>query len=291
MGLSGSKSTTGPSKFAKPYIKAAANEAQSVYDQNKGANAEIATSIQGLLPGVIDKYNAGNPAVKAATDYTTGVLGGQYAQGNPYLEQMIGRTADDVTDRVSGSLGTRGRTGGDAHSAILGRELATAENGMRYQDYSAERDRMAQAAGMAPGLAVADYAGIIPALSVAEAGAELPYAGINSYAGNIGGLLGQYTTTKNKQGIGSALLGAASQAAGAFAASGSDRRLKKNIERVGELEDGLGVYAWDYRHDLGIDLPAGRHTGVMVDEVEKLRPWALGPKINGEYGTVIYGVL
>ena len=55
---------------------------------------------------------------------------------------------------------------------------------------------------------------------------------------------------------------------------------------MGELEDGLGVYRWNYIWDD----PSVRFEGVMADEVEALRPWALGPVING-YATVNYGAL
>lgn len=64
----------------------------------------------------------------------------------------------------------------------------------------------------------------------------------------------------------------------------SDRRLKTNIVRVGEFPDGLGIYRYSYA--LGGD----SRVGVMADEVEALRPWALGPVVDG-YKTVNYGEL
>jgi hypothetical protein len=67
----------------------------------------------------------------------------------------------------------------------------------------------------------------------------------------------------------------------------SDPRVKINIEKVGEFADGLGIYEFDYNRDIDPSLPANRMRGVMADEVEKLRPWALGPTRNG-YRTVNY---
>lgn len=64
----------------------------------------------------------------------------------------------------------------------------------------------------------------------------------------------------------------------------SDRRLKTDIRRIGELHDGLGVYRYRY---LWEDEP---RVGVMADEVADLRPWALGPEIQG-YRTVNYHML
>lgn len=48
----------------------------------------------------------------------------------------------------------------------------------------------------------------------------------------------------------------------------SDRRAKKNIRKIGELEDGLGIYQFEYKHG------GGMQVGVMADEVKVLRPWA-----------------
>lgn len=67
----------------------------------------------------------------------------------------------------------------------------------------------------------------------------------------------------------------------------SDRRVKKNIERVGTLKDGLPLYEYEYAND---NLPKGRKLGVMAQDVAKLRPWALGPVRDG-YMTVNYGAL
>ena len=64
----------------------------------------------------------------------------------------------------------------------------------------------------------------------------------------------------------------------------SDIRLKRDIKKIGEASDGLGIY--EYRYVLNHQ----RHEGVMAQEVEKLRPWALGPEIAG-YKTVNYEAL
>lgn len=91
--------------------------------------------------------------------------------------------------------------------------------------------------------------------------------------------------TKNKGSILGSIMGAASTAAG-VATAFSDRRLKKNIKQIGKLEDGLGIYTWTYIWEPNLIT----HTGVMADEVEKLRPQALGPTILG-FQTVDYSAL
>ena len=49
----------------------------------------------------------------------------------------------------------------------------------------------------------------------------------------------------------------------------SDRRLKENIKQVGELDNGLAVYSFNFR---GNEMT---HIGLMADEVRKIRPEAV----------------
>lgn len=96
-----------------------------------------------------------------------------------------------------------------------------------------------------------------------------------SIVGSAGQVSQSQGKSKEKPGIGGFL---GSLASGVAA---SDRRLKVNIEKLGELYDGLGLYAWNYIWG------GARRIGVMADEVAKFRPWALGPTVEG-YATVNY---
>ncbi|MFC3214625.1 tail fiber domain-containing protein [Novosphingobium panipatense] len=84
------------------------------------------------------------------------------------------------------------------------------------------------------------------------------------------------TKEKSSGSILGQVLGAASTAAG-VAKSFSDRRLKTNIRKVGELADGLGIYTWSYIWEPDDTV----NFGVMADEVQSIRPHALGEPING----------
>jgi hypothetical protein len=99
-----------------------------------------------------------------------------------------------------------------------------------------------------------------------------------------GGLIADAGQYSKGSGSGSEFSGGLGKAIGSIFAS--DRRLKDGIELVGEYPDGLGVYDFRYHWDD----PGTVRTGVMADEVEQLRPWALGPVIGG-YATVDYGRL
>ena len=83
-------------------------------------------------------------------------------------------------------------------------------------------------------------------------------------------------SSSSKPGLGGFIGGLAS-------AIPSDPRLKLDVVRVGENE-GLGVYNYRYVWDA----PGVVRTGYMADEVEALRPDALGPELSGGYRTVNY---
>ena len=211
--MSGGSSKSGSAqKWAKPYATAAAADAQSVYNAAKPGADKITNSIQDLLPDVLKTYQDGNPTLQAAQGYAGNVLGGQYLNGNPYIDQMVSQTGNDVTDRVNSAIGMRGGAGGSSHAGLLARTLAESENALRYQNYAGERQNQQQAMSAAPSMAAADYLGITPLLSTAQLGAELPYVGMNNYSSALSQLM---NGSSQKQGVmGSLLQGAGAIGAG-----------------------------------------------------------------------------
>jgi len=111
-------------------------------------------------------------------------------------------------------------------------------------------------------------------------------SGLSGLGLQAGGLIANTGNTSSSTSTGGSpsTLGSIASTVGGIASIFSDRRLKTAIRKIGEFSDGLGKYSFRYK--------AGgpRYTGVMADEVEKLRPWALGPTVNG-YATVNYGAL
>jgi hypothetical protein len=67
----------------------------------------------------------------------------------------------------------------------------------------------------------------------------------------------------------------------------SDRRLKRNIERLGTRANGLGIYRYGYLWD---DENSANEIGVMADEVAQIVPEALGPVVGG-FATVNYAMI
>lgn len=281
MGKSSKQTTkSGPPKWAKPIIQGAAGQISGVVSGNQGNLDAQAGQIRGFLPGLGEKAFGDNPALGAATGYATDVLGGKYLNSNPYLDGMISQTANDVSDRVNSLFAKSGGSLGTQHAGILTRELANAENQLRFGNYSQERQNQQGAAGLMPRLNASQYAGVMPYLAAQQTAGQLPYAGIGNL-GAIGGLLGGYGTQTQSGGGG----GVGGQIAGGIAAAlpfilgASERRVKTKIEAIGTWDDNpdkLTRYRFAYKWS-----PNDMLEGVMADEVADKRPHALGPIING----------
>lgn len=289
MGFSSSKTTSGPSKQALPYLTSASGAVQGAYDANRGNVSDITDA----LKSTFDAYSPNNPGLTAAGGYAGDVLGGKFLDaGNPYLKGMIDTTNNSVMDRINALFGRNGQTGSSRQIGELGSRLAEAENNLRYADYGAERDRMAQAGSLALGVNSGQNENIQTQAGLGATTAGLPMNNALSLAQALGGLWGNSTTTKTSGGLGQTLMQGLGAAAGAFAAS--DPRLKRNVERVGDGPSGLSLYAFDYidapSEEIAGYMPSGRRVGVMADEVAILRPDALGPVVDG-YQTVNYAAL
>lgn len=121
-----------------------------------------------------------------------------------------------------------------------------------------------------------DYANMLQNQNIGQ------YTGLASGLGQMGlqagqlvGQAGQFSKSREDSGDMGKFIGAI---------MASDRRLKRDIKKVGELENGLNVYSFKYIND------TGPFVGVMADEVEKIQPEAIGPEIAG-YKTVDYSQL
>lgn len=81
--------------------------------------------------------------------------------------------------------------------------------------------------------------------------------------------------------LGSGLLGGAGIAGGGLTGAGlgalmfCDERLKENIERVGETDDGIPLYKFNYKGDDQVFF------GPMAQEVEQVKPWAVLTDMSG----------
>lgn len=218
MGMSTSKSTTKPVYGMQ--LEGAGKTLTDVYNRNAPQIQQNSDMLSGLMPGLAERFTQGDPGVKAAQGYNTDVLSGRYLnEGNPYMQGMIDRSNNDIRNQTQAALGARGLTGGSDYAGLIADRVAKNTLATRYQDYGNERDRMDQAAGRAPGLSAADYIPLASMLGIADS-ANDPLQSAVGYTSGLGGLLGQYTNTKQKQAWGPIIAQMASNAAQAMAAGG-----------------------------------------------------------------------
>ncbi len=279
MGLSSSKTTTGPSKQAMPYLQAGSSALQSVYDANKGNVAEIGSDLMGQYRRFSDSVT-NNPTLGAARRFTADTINSDPAS-NPQLDNIINTSNNDIMDRINAIFSRAGQTRSSRQIGEVAKQLSANESGLRYNDWNAGQDRKAQAVQQAIAMGGLDNQTSAALAALAEGAATTPYIGAQILSQGLGNLWGNSTTTKQSGGIGQMLLNAAATAG---AAALSDRRVKADIRKIGELSDGLGVYSYRYKWENKPQI------GVMADEVADLRPWALGPEIGG-FMTVNYGAL
>lgn len=234
-------------------------------------------------------------AAKSSSENTnnsliTSTYGGQMQQGTGatnFLAQLLGVSP-------SGVAGTANTVGTAANGIAAGGGAQQGYNNyLQMAGYAPAMRQMTQGVvgqGAASGLLNSGAT----AKALQTRGTELNQGFFNNYLQQLAGLSGlglqagglvANTGQKSTSTGGSpSTLGSIASTVGGIASIFSDRRLKRDIERVGEFPDGLGIYA--YRYVMG----AKRVLGVMADEVAKLRPWALGPERAG-YATVNYGAL
>jgi len=219
MGLSSSKTTTKP--YYAPQVESTYDVTKAAHEANHANVQEAANNFTSLSNSLFGQFYAGDPGVKAATQYNRDVLSGRYLDANnPYTQAMLAQSNDRIANDVNAHLGTRGRTGGDSQASSLAREIGKNTLNLLYNDYSAERARMGAAAEQAPALASAQYLPLTPAMSALQTGAMLPEQSADQYADAVRGLLGQYTVTKQTVPIGQLLAQVAGAGLSGWASGG-----------------------------------------------------------------------
>lgn len=168
MGLSSSTKKQKNTPIYAKEIEGAAGDITGAYRAQQPKITSITDSLGTLVPGLLDKYQTGDPNVNAAKAYNKRVLDGDFLNSNPFLEQIVSSTGNDVRNQTGAALGTRGLTGGSAMTDIISRNVADASGRLRYNDYNTERGRMDSAVGAAAGLAGASEIPIATILQILE---------------------------------------------------------------------------------------------------------------------------
>lgn len=274
---SSSKSYSGSGQlWATPYAKEGVGAVQGVFNQNQpGLQGLTDLTQKNLVPSLMGKFNSGLAGAGQAQGYYQDVLrnGGG---ANPYLDGVINSTNRGVTDSVNSQFANSGRYGSGQYAGLMTERLAEAGNNLRYQDYYNQTQRQDNAAGA---LTQNNQADLQQALAGIGLGAEIPYAGSNNLASSLGALFGGGTEQSKSKTKGPGVLNSLISAGATAAMFACDERLKENISLNRVEPDGLPVYDFTYRKDMG--LPEGKFTMPMAQDVAAMRPWALGPEVGG----------
>lgn len=280
-------STSAPWAPAQPLLLGAGQGISNIVNGNQGNLSNIESGITGsTIPGLQQQIAQTGQQLQPGMDFINSTLGGQYLNSNPYVQDMANFAGQQAGNAVNSSFSMAGRTGSGANQTDLARGVTQAELQPLMQNYQNERGLQTQAAGMLPGYTSAQYAGYTPLLGAQQLAGQLPYYGANAY-GNMAGLYNGYGTQTSTQPGGwlNGLISAGAQVASAAAMS--DRRVKRDIVKVGEYPDGLGIYDFSYTFDPDRTV----YRGVMADEVKRLRPWAYIDNFRDGYAGVNYAKL
>lgn len=205
---------------------------------------------------------------------------------NPYLDQMVGkaqrntinnynnviRPGIDAMSARSGSFGNSGvaqtaQMQQDQLGSQLG-DIATSMYGGQYNNDQAFRQQSANSfmnyGNLQQANAQQPYDFAYQQFQEAQ---NQPYKNLGAMGAPFGQNMGgsQSTTSSQRNDPMQSLLGTALLAGSFF----SDRRLKEDIKKVGETNDGLPIYTYKYKGDNATQM------GVMAQEVQKKNPEAV----------------
>ena len=276
-----------------------ANTAQQQMTDQQLARAGFANSAQAQLYGQnASDMAAANAAQQQAVDVNLGLANFKNtAQGQQFGQNLTNQQANNAgTAQQYSMIANNQQLANAAQQQTFDAGLANANlNNQQLSQLYNQQLQSGQMNNQASNLQLAQNQAIqqnpLNILQALRTGAQLNTANLPSVGVSQPAQLANWqgadflgaATAKGQydQGIYNAQLAAQSQmisagigAAGALGGAGigaavkSDRRLKKNIKRIGTHVLGIGLYTWDY-------LWGEPFSGVMADEVEQVMPEAI----------------
>lgn len=272
--------------------------AQAGIDEQRAAREQQVALLQ---PYNQAGQQAINPLVAAITQ-------GEYRK-NPLIDQL----SNDVTRRIFANQAARGRLGAGDTAGLLAAALAPIQLG----DQQQQIQNLFGLTGMGQNAAAGQGAGVLNTANNIQEGlaqkgnAQAAFQNIRAKAqgdqfnfltgggflgqtlGLNGGLTGQVSNVTGGAPSGINMTGGA-QAGGQGGMAGvlsglaaafglSDKNAKENIEKVAEMDNGLGIYKYNYKGS------KRKQLGVLAQEVEKIKPHAvleIGGMKHVNYGAI-----
>lgn len=177
--MAGSKTQTStassePWKEAQPALKTAIGDATNLYKSGVGFQPYTGSTVvpyaqqsmqgmnamQGAAEGAQGAFNQNfqnvgnavgqgglNQLQQQSIDRLQPFANGDMLNGNPHLDRMITRGAEDIGSQTNLLAGSAGRYGSGAHTGVLAREIGDMANTMRYNDFNTQQGRQMDAIG------------------------------------------------------------------------------------------------------------------------------------------------
>lgn len=199
MGKKKTVQTNDPWAPAQPYILKNLQQQDAVFNASQPDLMNYAKLQRDTYGRVAPGSEAG---IVGAQDLVNRNLSGANLNGNPYLDAIISQRNQDIAGSVNDQFSSAGRYGSGMHAAILAREIANADDALRFQNYGMERGYQQDAIGDAQNLMGGSQ-------SLLNNAAELPWIGVQAANGAVRQASSGYgtTTTKQSGGLGSMLGG------------------------------------------------------------------------------------
>lgn len=238
---------------------------------------------------MVSKFNEPGEQERQATLALGDMRAAEAAQEGAMFRNLSARGINPTSPGVTDTLGSMAVSNAAAEAGAMNRARAVAKTmGMTLTADGANFGRGGQSSVLAfsqaaSGNAQGSFGAAQGALAGVNGSAGVPMAGYNTAIGGYSSNMSNYTKlgvtdmqiqAQNDSAFGQMVgtLGGAAIKAGVF---GSDIRLKRNVVRVGQLPNGLGIYGFNYVWD---DVP---RRGLMADEVETMFPEAVSTNEAG----------
>lgn len=123
-----------------PNVTAGQNQALGI--AGTGATTGAAqTGIEGIQD-ILSQSGIGAPmqygidTMQGAVNNLNPIASGQYLTGNPYLDEIIKNTNQNITNSVNSQFSKAGRYRSGAYAGALGQQLSANESNLRYQNFT-----------------------------------------------------------------------------------------------------------------------------------------------------------
>lgn len=308
-GTTTENSVTQPWSGQEPYLSQQYGAAQGLYNNpsdypqlypgtTTGSQVAPLNSTQTGAINAAGAADAGNEALQSAGNSLTNYNNGNMLSAqNPYFQTMAQTVAAQDQPALTQSFNAGNDMNNPGAAFAVSQGLNNAIGNLAYQNYNTQSTNQLTAAADSSQNNMSQVAANSNALTAGTAaqtqaqnvlGSEvqgynyneqLPYAMLNQYIQETMGNPGSSTSTTSPYYANTAanLLGAGSSIGGSALSAytlgsmmqQSDRRLKKNIVRIGETAKKIPLYMFEY---IWSDK---KHVGVMSDEVRKVVPEAV----------------